>query len=113
MDLIQHRSPVRPLHVSWMRVAARERSVVEMELRRYAQGHLRAPVTDVALTAEGVPLQYAFNFYLNYLAKWPEYCQMAVGPGQNNMGYGAHAKSVPGHARQPAAMLTSASSNQE
>lgn len=32
-------------------------------------------------------LQYGLNFYLDYLAKWPEYCQMAVGPAQQAMGY--------------------------
>jgi hypothetical protein len=32
-------------------------------------------------------LQYNFQFYLEYLARWPEYCQMAV--GQDNMAYGA------------------------
>ncbi|PRW45665.1 N-alpha-acetyltransferase 20 [Chlorella sorokiniana] len=30
---------------------------------------------------------YGLNFYLDYLAKWPEYCQMAVGPAQQAMGY--------------------------
>jgi N-terminal acetyltransferase B complex catalytic subunit len=34
-------------------------------------------------------VQYNFNFYLEYLARWPEYCQMAVGASQNNMGYSA------------------------
>ena len=32
-------------------------------------------------------LQYNLNFYLDYLAKWPEYCQMAEGPGKQAMGY--------------------------
>ena len=30
---------------------------------------------------------YNFSFYLTYLAKWPEYCQMAEGPGKQAMGY--------------------------
>ena len=30
---------------------------------------------------------YNFQFYLTYLAKWPEYCQMAEGPGSQAMGY--------------------------
>mmetsp|Transcript_43648 Transcript_43648/g.130871 ORF Transcript_43648/g.130871 Transcript_43648/m.130871 type:complete len:175 (-) Transcript_43648:141-665(-) len=30
---------------------------------------------------------YHLPFYLMYLAKWPEYCQMAVGPGDQTMGY--------------------------
>ena len=30
---------------------------------------------------------YNFQFYLTYLAKWPEYCQMAEGPGKQAMGY--------------------------
>ena len=34
-------------------------------------------------------VQYNFSFYLEYLARWPEFCQMAVGTTQNNMGYSA------------------------
>lgn len=30
---------------------------------------------------------YNLPFYLEYLAKWPEYCQMAEGPGGQAMGY--------------------------
>lgn len=30
---------------------------------------------------------YNLPFYLNYLARWPEYCQMAEGPGKQAMGY--------------------------
>lgn len=30
---------------------------------------------------------YNFSFYLTYLARWPEYCQMAVGPDNQAMGY--------------------------
>ncbi|KAL4442463.1 hypothetical protein ABPG77_005047 [Micractinium sp. CCAP 211/92] len=30
---------------------------------------------------------YNLNFYLDYLARWPEYCQMAEGPGRQAMGY--------------------------
>ena len=30
---------------------------------------------------------YNFSFYLTYLAMWPEYCQMAEGPGHQAMGY--------------------------
>ena len=30
---------------------------------------------------------YNMNFYLRYLAKWPEYCYIADGPGQRVMGY--------------------------
>lgn len=30
---------------------------------------------------------YNLNFYLEYLAKWPEYCQMAEGPVKQSMGY--------------------------
>mmetsp|Transcript_19455 Transcript_19455/g.50510 ORF Transcript_19455/g.50510 Transcript_19455/m.50510 type:complete len:175 (+) Transcript_19455:100-624(+) len=30
---------------------------------------------------------YNLPFYLTYLAKWPEYCQMAEGPGKQAMGY--------------------------
>jgi N-terminal acetyltransferase B complex catalytic subunit len=30
---------------------------------------------------------YNLPFYLQYLAKWPEYCSVAVGPGQQTMGY--------------------------
>lgn len=32
-------------------------------------------------------LQYNLAFYLDYLARWPEYCQMAEGPGGQAMGY--------------------------
>ena len=34
-------------------------------------------------------LQYNISFYLDYLARWPEYCQMAVGANQLKMGYSA------------------------
>ncbi len=34
-----------------------------------------------------MPLQYNLNFYLQYLAKWPEYCLLAEGPGRQSMGY--------------------------
>ena len=34
-----------------------------------------------------VLLQYNISFYLQYLAKWPEYCHMAEGPGRRAMGY--------------------------
>ncbi|PSC69313.1 N-alpha-acetyltransferase 20 [Micractinium conductrix] len=30
---------------------------------------------------------YNLAFYLDYLARWPEYCQMAEGPGGQAMGY--------------------------
>lgn len=30
---------------------------------------------------------YNLSFYLTYLAKWPEYCQIAAGPGYQTMGY--------------------------
>eukprot|EP00798_Chlamydomonas_sp_ICE-L_P021771 gene21771-28789_t len=30
---------------------------------------------------------YNLPFYLMYLAKWPEYCQIANGPGDSTMGY--------------------------
>eukprot|EP00877_Chromochloris_zofingiensis_P010367 jgi/Chrzof1/5584/Cz16g08050.t1 len=30
---------------------------------------------------------YNLPFYLQYLAKWPEYCLMAEGPGRQAMGY--------------------------
>jgi N-terminal acetyltransferase B complex catalytic subunit len=30
---------------------------------------------------------YNLSFYLTYLAKWPEYCQIAAGPGYQIMGY--------------------------
>jgi len=30
---------------------------------------------------------YNLPFYLQYLARWPEYCLMAEGPGQQAMGY--------------------------
>ncbi|GIL55038.1 hypothetical protein Vafri_10687 [Volvox africanus] len=30
---------------------------------------------------------YNLPFYLTYLAKWPEYCLMAEGPGKQAMGY--------------------------
>lgn len=30
---------------------------------------------------------YHNQFYLQYLAKWPEYCQVAEGPGGQTMGY--------------------------
>lgn len=30
---------------------------------------------------------YNLNFYLQYLAKWPEYCCVAEGPGRQVMGY--------------------------
>ncbi|KAG1666486.1 hypothetical protein FOA52_004868 [Chlamydomonas sp. UWO 241] len=30
---------------------------------------------------------YHLPFYLTYLARWPEYCQMATGPGNQAMGY--------------------------
>ena len=32
-------------------------------------------------------LQYNLPFYLQYLAKWPEYCLVAEGPGRQCMGY--------------------------
>ena len=35
-------------------------------------------------------LQYNLSFYLDYLAKWPEYCQLAEGPGRQAMGYSEH-----------------------
>ena len=31
--------------------------------------------------------QYNMPFYLQYLAKWPEYCLAAEGPGRQCMGY--------------------------
>lgn len=31
--------------------------------------------------------QYHLPFYLQYLAKWPEYCLAAEGPGRQCMGY--------------------------
>jgi len=31
--------------------------------------------------------QFDLPFYLEYLAKWPEYCLVAEGPGQQVMGY--------------------------
>jgi N-terminal acetyltransferase B complex catalytic subunit len=30
---------------------------------------------------------YNLPFYLQYLAVWPEYCHMAMGPGRQTMGY--------------------------
>jgi hypothetical protein len=30
---------------------------------------------------------YNLPFYLQYLARWPEYCQLAEGPGRQVMGY--------------------------
>mmetsp|Transcript_16453 Transcript_16453/g.28198 ORF Transcript_16453/g.28198 Transcript_16453/m.28198 type:complete len:175 (+) Transcript_16453:207-731(+) len=30
---------------------------------------------------------YQLPFYMQYLATWPEYCQVAVGPGDQTMGY--------------------------
>ena len=30
---------------------------------------------------------YNLSFYLTYLAKWPEYCQIAEGAGHQTMGY--------------------------
>lgn len=39
------------------------------------------------LTPPTPPVQYNLAFYLDYLARWPEYCQMAVGPGGQAMGY--------------------------
>lgn len=30
---------------------------------------------------------YHLPFYLTYLSTWPEYCQVAEGPGQQTMGY--------------------------
>lgn len=32
-------------------------------------------------------LQYHLPFYLQYLARWPEYCMMAEGPSRAAMGY--------------------------
>lgn len=32
-------------------------------------------------------MQYNLPFYLQYLAKWPEYCLVAEAPGQQCMGY--------------------------
>ena len=46
----------------------------------------RTPAPHLTALAR-VCLQYGLNFYLDYLAKWPEYCQMAVGPAQQAMGY--------------------------
>lgn len=46
----------------------------------------RTPAPHLTALAR-VRLQYGLNFYLDYLAKWPEYCQMAVGPAQQAMGY--------------------------
>lgn len=40
-----------------------------------------------AITLDPLTETYNYPFYLQYLAKWPEYCQMAVGPGESNMGY--------------------------
>eukprot|EP00955_Chlamydomonas_euryale_P085275 364076-Chlamydomonas_euryale.AAC.12 len=34
---------------------------------------------------------YHLPFYLMYLAKWPEYCQMAVGPGDQVRRHATHA----------------------
>ena len=39
------------------------------------------------LHADPLTETYNFSFYLTYLAKWPEYCQMAEGPGKQAMGY--------------------------
>lgn len=46
-----------------------------------------------------LPPQYGLNFYLDYLAKWPEYCQMAVGPAQQAMGYSECGPASPLHLR--------------
>ena len=32
-------------------------------------------------------VQFDLAFYLEYLAKWPEYCLVAEGPGRQVMGY--------------------------
>ena len=32
-------------------------------------------------------MQFDLAFYLEYLAKWPEYCLVAEGPGRQVMGY--------------------------
>jgi hypothetical protein len=55
-------------------------SIVEIEL------WLDTPEPELLHTMSTV--QFNFSFYLEYLARWPEYCQMAV--GQENMGYGMH-----------------------
>jgi len=34
--------------------------------------------------------QYGLPFYLQYLARWPEYFYFAEGPGGACQGYGAH-----------------------
>lgn len=39
-------------------------------------------------------LQYNLPFYLQYLAKWPEYCVMAEGPAHQAMGYSAYASAA-------------------
>jgi hypothetical protein len=33
------------------------------------------------------PLQYNLSFYMQYLARFPEYCLMAVAPAHENMAY--------------------------
>ena len=46
-------------------------------------------------TSDWLPLpptmQYNLPFYLQYLAKWPEYCIMAEGPARQAMGYSERA----------------------
>ena len=37
--------------------------------------------------SECVIVQYNLSFYLQYLARWPEYCLVAEGPDQQCMGY--------------------------
>lgn len=39
-------------------------------------------------------LQYNLSFYMQYLARWPEYCLMAVAPDQRNQAYSESGTSV-------------------
>lgn len=59
--------------------------------RRSARANLTSccPVLTVcAAPPPPPPAQYNLSFYLQYLARWPEYCVMADGPGNQSMGYG-------------------------
>ncbi|CAG9462903.1 unnamed protein product [Pedinophyceae sp. YPF-701] len=40
-----------------------------------------------AVNLDSLTETYNLQFYLQYLAQWPEYCVMAEGPGGRSMGY--------------------------
>eukprot|EP00892_Ulva_mutabilis_P006718 jgi/Ulvmu1/4418/UM002_0143.1 len=53
-------------------------------LRRFCCNDL---FTFNAINLDPLTETYHFSFYLEYLAKWPEYCQMAVGSSNDDIAY--------------------------